>query len=228
MKKIIFALALLATSSFAFSQEKALVHVNGEHTIMVTPDEAEVNFTVQTDDKNLQEAKRINDAIMAKAIAYLKSQKIAEKDIRTTRVSLNPYNKYEKEKSIPMFRASQSVSFQVSDLDKIAVLLSGLVEQGVNNIQNVEFKSSRMDQLQNEARAKAVTDARQKAAILAEAAGSRLGAAFTIHDNTVSNNQPRPMAMYKMEASMADSESPIANGEIEVTSRVNISFLLEN
>lgn len=228
MKKIFLALALITSVSLAYSQEKPLVHVNGEHTIMVTPDEAEVNFTVLTNHKNLQEAKKINDAIMAKAIAYLKSQKIAEKDIRTTRVSLNPYNEYEKEKLVPMFRASQSVSFQVTDLDKIAVLLSGLVDQGVNNIQNVEFKSSRMPQLQNEARSKAVADARQKAAILAEAAGVKLGAPFVIHDNTVSNTNPRPMAMYKLEASMADSESPIANGEIEVTSRVNISFLLAN
>lgn len=227
MKKIFLVLALIASTSFAFSQEKPLVHVNGEHTIMVTPDEAEVNFTVLTNHKNLQEAKKINDAIMSKVIAYLRSQKIAEKDIRTTRVSLNPYNEYEKDKPVPMFRASQSVSFQVTDLDKLAVLLSGLVEQGVNNIQNVEFKSSRIAQLQNEARSKAVADARQKAGILAEAAGLTLGAAYTIHDNTSSNN-PRPMAMYKMEASMADSESAIANGEIEVTSRVNISFLLGN
>jgi len=231
VKKGLLALIFLTTVSAAIAQEKALVHVNGEHIVHVEPDEAEINFMVTTNHKNLQAAKNENDAVVSKAIAYLKKQQgIAEKDIRTTRVNVNPYNEYVKDgKPIPMFRAQQSIQLKLTELDKLAGLLSGLVELGVNNIQNVEFKSSRIEQIQNDARAQAMLDAKQKATILAEALGQSIQQAYTIHDNTSSNNGPRPMmAMYKSAEMSADSmQEPIATGEIEVAARVSVSFLLK-
>src|SRR5690606_25499108 len=127
MKKILAVLIIIATASIAFAQEKSLVNVNGEHIIKVQPDEAEVNFMISTNHKNLQEAKRSNDAIVSKAISYLKKQQISEKDIRTTRVNINPYNEYVKDKKpSPLFSAQQSITFKLRDLDKLAGLLSGL------------------------------------------------------------------------------------------------------
>jgi len=230
MKKVILMLAMMSTLSFAFAQEKALVNVNGEHIIKVQPDEAEVNFMISTKHKDLQEAKKINDAIVSKAISYLKKQGVPEKDILTTRVNLNPYNEYVKDdKPIPMFNAQQAITFKLKDLDKLAGLLSGLVDQGVNNIQNVEFKSSKIGEIQNEARAKAMLDAKEKATILAQALGQTVGTAYSIQDNTSNNNgSPRPMmAMYKS-AEMADSsQAPIATGEIEVRANVSVGLLLK-
>jgi len=228
MKKIFAILLMIATIPVAFAQERSLVNVTGEHKIMVEPDEAEVNFMISTNHKNLQDAKKTNDAIASKAISYLKRQNISEKDIRTTRVNVNPYDEYVKDqKSIPMFRAQQSINVKLKDLDKLASLLSGLVDLGVNNIQNVEFKSSKIEEIQNTARAQAMLNAKQKATILAQALGQSIGAAYSVNDNTSNNNgSPRPMAMYK--AAMADStQEPIATGEIEVIANVTVGFLLK-
>lgn len=231
MKRLILILTMMTTASFAFSQERPLplVSVNGEHIINVQPDEAEVNFMISNKNKNLQEVKKENDAIVSKAIAYLKKQGISEKDIRTTRLSLNPYDEYVKDKApIPMFSAQQAITFKLRDLDKLADLTSGLVELGVNNIQNIEFKSSKMEEIQNEARAKAMLDAKQKATILAQALGQSIGAAYNIQDNTSSNSgSPRPMmAMYKS-ASADSAQESIATGDIEIIARVSVSFLLK-
>lgn len=230
MKKIVLMLALLAAVSFSFAQEKSLVNVNGEHIVKVQPDEAEVRFMVSTKLVNMQEAKKTNDKIVSQAISYLKKQGIPEKDILTTRITLNPYNEYVKdEKPIQKYNAQQAITFKVTDLDKLPTLMSGLVALEVNNIESVEFKASNIEEIQNAARAKAMLDAKQKASILAQALGQSVGAAYTIHDNTSSNNgSPRPMmAMYKS-ADMAESaESSIATGEIEVIARVSVGFLLK-
>lgn len=230
MKKVILMLTMMSTLSLAYAQEKPLVNVNGEHIIKVQPDEADVNFMISTKHKNLQNAKKENDAIVSKAISYLKKQGLSEKDIRTTRVNLNPYSEYVKDKDpIPMFNAEQAITFKLRDLDKLAVLISGLVDLGVNNIQNVEFKSSKIEEIQNEARAKAMLDAKQKATILAQALEQSIGAAYSIQDNTSSNNgSPRPMmAMYKSVSMDNSEQEPIATGEIEVIARVSVGFLLK-
>src|SRR5690606_15283435 len=104
MKKIFLIFTMIAMVSFVSAQERALVNVNGEHIIMVKPDQAEVNFMVSTKHKNLQQAKKENDETIAKAIKYLKREKINDKDILTTRVNVTPYNEYVKdEKPIQMF-----------------------------------------------------------------------------------------------------------------------------
>ena len=232
MKRILITLTIIAmvTSSFAQVKPIPLINVNGEHIIKVEPDGATVNFMIITTDKDLQSTKRENDVLVSKAIVFLKSQSIADKDLRTTRVDLQPYTEYVKdEKPIQMFRAQQSLTFKVRDLDQLTDLLSGLVNLGVNNIQSVQFTSSRLNELQNEARAGAMVDAKRKAIILAKAVGQKVGDAFTITDNTsTSGNYPR--ALYSMAYKAADMENggqaPIASGEIEITANVQVSFLL--
>lgn len=233
MKRILITLTLIAMTVSTFAQEKPtpLVNVNGEHIIKVEPDGANVNFMIITTNKDLQTAKRENDALVSKAIVFLKKQNIADKDIQTTRVDLQPYNEYVKdEKPIPMFRAQQSLTFKVKDLNKLTDLLTGLVDLGVNNIQNVQFTSSKLEELQSEARAKAMLDAKRKATILAEAIGQKVGNAFTINDNTSSNGY-YPRVQYAMAYKSADmmesgGQAPIASGEIEITANVQVSFLL--
>src|SRR5699024_10091660 len=99
---------------------------------------------------------------------------------------------------------------------------------GVNNIQNIEFKTSKLEELQNDARVKAMLDAKKKASILAESVGQSIGTVYTIHDNTSSQiGSSRPVMMaYKAEAA-SSSQDPIATGEIEVIARVSASFLLK-
>src|SRR5690606_30471182 len=106
--------------------------------------------------KDPQEAQRTNEAIVAKALAYLKEQGLPSNEVRTTRISLYPYTEYVNDKERRnLYMAQQSVTFKLTDLDKLAGILSGLVEQGVNNIQNVEFKVSNIKELRAEARVKA-------------------------------------------------------------------------
>lgn len=232
LKKILITLSLImvAIGAFAQGKQQSLVNVSGEHSIKVEPDGATVNIMISTENLDLETAKNGNDNIVSTAISFLKKQKIEDKDIRTTHVNLQPYNEYVKDKKpIQMFRAQQSITFKVKDLAKLPDLLSELVKLKVNNIQSVHFTSTKMKALQNEARTEAMLDAKRKATLLADAVNLKIGSAFTIHDNTSSDNFP-PNSVYRSyEAAdmLSNKQAPIAEGEIEITASVQVSFLLK-
>ncbi len=232
MKRIVITLAFITLLTSAFAQEKQqpLIHVSGEHIIKVEPDGATVNIMVSTENLNLKDAKQENDRIIAQTISFLKKERIADKDMRTTRVSLQPYKEYLKDrKPVQMFRAQQSLTILVKDLTKLPDLLSGLVDIEVNNIQSVQFTSTRMETLQDEARKGAMLDAKRKATLLAAAVGQKIFDAYTINDfTTLSNQQPRVLNMaYKsLGAMVEDEQAPIAEGELEITATVQVSFSL--
>lgn len=232
MKKIFITLTFIALITSAFSQEnqQSLVNVSGEHSIKVEPDGATVNIMISTENLDLQTAKNKNDKIVSKAISFLKKEQVEDKDMRTTHVNIQPYNEYVKDKKpTQMFRAQQSITFKVKNLANLPDLLSGLVELEVNNIQSVQFTSSKVKALQDEARTQAMLDAKRKAIILAEAINQKIGGAFAIHDNTSSgNNPPSPVyRSYKAADMLSNEQAPIAEGEIEITASVQVSFLLK-
>src|SRR5690606_41235651 len=108
----------------------------------VEPDEADVNFATVTERERLQERKETNDALGAEAIPYLKKESVPANDIKATRLNVSPYKEYIRDKDpVPMFRAQQSINVKITDLERLTNLISGLADLGVNNIQNIEFKT---------------------------------------------------------------------------------------
>jgi hypothetical protein len=107
--------------------------------------------------------------------------------------------------------------------------MEGLDNEGINRIDNVEFKSSKMKELQSDARKLAVKDAKAKAEDFVSVLGQKVGKALLISDNSQSYvSQPR---MYAMKSSMVMDESvpreTLAIGEIEIKANVSVSFILE-
>jgi uncharacterized protein YggE len=157
----------------------------------------------------------------------IKKSNIAKEDYQTQRVSLNPNYDYEKKKH--NYIATQSVQILLKDLAIYDALMEGLVNEGINRIDNVEFKSSKMNQLQSDARKLAMKDAKVKAEDFVSVLGQKVGKAILISDNSQSYTpQPRMYAMKTM--AMDGTEAPretLAVGEIEITTNVSVSFMLE-
>src|SRR5580658_5332303 len=82
---------LLAGPAWAETLPPA-ISVTGEATVSVPPDLAEVEAGVTSDARTAHEASETNNATMSKLLAALKAAGIAEKDIQTSRLSLQPQN----------------------------------------------------------------------------------------------------------------------------------------
>lgn len=229
MKKALLILAVLFMT-ISYSQEQKQIpsiNVSGEGKVKVAPDQASISISIETKGSKADDVKQQNDKKMDAILKFIKNSNIAKEDYQTQRVSLNPNYDYEKKKY--SYIATQTLQILLKDLSKYDVLMEGLVDQGINRIDNVEFKSSKMKELQSDARKLAVKDAKAKAEDFVSVLGQKVGKALLISDNSQSYvSQPR---MYAMKSSMVMDESipkeTLAIGEIEIMANVSVSFILE-
>jgi uncharacterized protein YggE len=228
MKKALLLLTLLfMTLSYAQEiKQVPQISVAGEGKVKVVPDQATITATVQTKGNNAKDIKKENDQQMEAVLKIIKKMNLAPADYRTQRVSLNPIFDYEKKKTT--YNAIQTVEILLRDLSQYDALMEGLVEEGINRIDNVVFQSSKLAQHQSEARKLAIKDAKLKAEDYVSVLGQKVGKAMTISDNS-QNYQPQTVYAMKtmaMDESAATRET-LAAGEITITANVSVSFILE-
>ena len=229
MKKALLILSVLFIS-MSYGQEVKQVpqiNVSGEGKVKVIPDQATIAVTVETKGNNAKDVKKQNDEKIEAVLKFIKKMNLAPADYKTQRVSLNPQYDYEKKKH--SYNATQTIEILLRDLSKYDELMEGLVDQGINRIDNVTFQSSKLAQYQSEARKLAMKEAKLKAEDYVSVLGQKVGRAMTISDNS-QTYYPQPMyaAMKTMERSDADApRETLAVGEINITANVNVSFILE-
>ncbi len=218
------AAALLATPAPAQTTPPAMISVTGEATISVPPDLAQIDGGVSSDAKTAREASDANNAAMGKVLLALKAAGIEEKDVQTSRLSLQPQYAPNRPGPSPVvgYRASNHVTVRVRDVTKIAGMIDTLVGAGANEIGGINFMVSQSSKLLDEAREKAVADARRKAEIFARAAGVTLGAPLSISEE----GSPGPTPFRKMAGGMAAS-APVAQGEETLSVTVSVSWAIK-
>lgn len=226
---VLILTAFFALSTQAQVQEQKLVpqiSVTGEGKIKVTPDQAVISVGFQNSGKEAKEVKTLNDEVVDKVIKFLKKSGIPTTDYKTNTVSLNKIYDYEKKKY--SFQANQTLSITLKDLSKYDDIMMGLNDAGVNTINGVEFKSSKIEDYERDARKKAVLNAKQKAQDYVSVLGQKIGKALLITDNTQSYT-PQPMYKVNMMAMAEDagSRETLAVGEIEINVFVSVTFALE-
>ena len=216
--------ALLTAPALAQVIPPAAISVTGEATVSVPPDLAEINGGVTSEAKTAREASEANNAAMGKVLQALKGAGIEEKDIQTARLSLQPQSAPNRSgpSAIAGYRASNRVTIRVRDVTKVASVIDTLVGAGANEIGGINFVVSQASKLLDEARERAVADARRKAEIYAKAAGVTLGAPLSISEE--GNSAPAPYR--RMAAGMAVS-APVAQGEETLQVTVSVSWAIK-
>lgn len=228
MKKVIliFALIFLANSYAQEQKQVPMINVSGEGKVKVAPDQASISISIETKGIKAVDVKQENDKKMDAILKFVKKLNIAPEDFQTQRISLNPNYDYEKKKY--SYIATQTLQILLKDLSKYDALMEGLVNEGINRIDNVEFKSSKIFQLQSDARKLAMKDAKSKAEDFVSVLNQKVGKAILISDNSqIYISQPR---MYAMKATFDAESAPretLAIGEIEITANVSVSFVLD-
>jgi uncharacterized protein YggE len=219
------AITLLATPALAQVIPPATVSVTGEATVSVPPDLAQVDGGVSSDAKTAREAFEANNAAMGKVLLALKGAGIEEKDIQTSRLSLQPQTSSSKTSGPPTivgYRASNRVTIRLRDVTKVANVIDTLVGAGANDIGGIGFSVSNASKLLDEARERAIADARRKAEIYAKAAGVTLGAPSSISEES----SPGPIPYRRMAAGMPVS-APVAQGEETLQVTVSVSWAIK-
>ena len=229
--KTIALILLTFTTMLTKAQETQkfipMINVSGEGKVNVTPDQACIQVSIETKGKIAADIKKINDQKMEAVLNSIKKLNIDPKDFQTKRVTLNPQYDYETKKH--SYNASQGIQILLKDLSKYDALMEAMVNAGVNQINSVEFKSSKLAIFQSEARKLAMKEAKLKAEDYVQVLGQKIGKAITISDN-VQAYYPQPIYAQMKSSDMESDSAPrqtLAVGEIVITANVSVSFMLE-
>jgi len=215
---------LLAAPALAQTELPPAISVTGEANVSVPPDQARIDGGVTSDAKTAREASDANNAAMGKVLQALKGAGIEEKDYQTSRLSLQPQYAPNRAGPSPItgYRASNRVTVRIRDVTKVANVIDVLVGAGANDIGGINFMVSQASKLLDEAREKAIADARRKAEIYAKAAGVALGEPLSISEE----GAPTPVFRGKMASTMA-AGAPVAQGEETLSVSVNVSWAIK-
>lgn len=191
------------------------------------PDVAVISAGVVSQAADAAGAMRENAQRMAGVITALKKAGVAERDIATSTINLNPQYRYGENVPpvITGYQATNLVTIRFRDVAKSGVILDALVAQGANQINGPSLQIDKPEAAEDEARLDAIRTARARAELYAGAAGLRVKRILTISEAGDYAPPPVPFAMMRSKAEVADTS--IQPGEQAVSVTVTVSFELE-
>ncbi len=205
-----------------------IVTVAGLGEVKVKPDMASISTGVTTDGPTARAALARNSTAMEAVLKALKDAGVAEDDIQTSNFSVQPvYGAMQPGQTsaprIVSYQVSNQVSARIRELKKLGATLDALVQAGSNQVSGISFDLNDPAAATNEARKKAIADARAKAELYAGAADASVGAVMQISEVSVTPMMP---VSYRMAEMSAAASVPIAAGQSTLSASVTVTFEL--
>lgn len=205
--------------------------ISGSGIIYAKADIANINIGLKTGvKKTAVEATKESTNKINNIIEELKKLKIEEKDIKTSDYNLNPIHNWTEEKGQELigYEVTQTLTLKIRDLNKIGEVIAKTTEQGANQIGNIAFTIDDEFALKNQARELAIKKAKEKAQLIANQSGIKLGAIKNVTENFEPNVYPM-YANVKMDTMMSEASESLASpdiqsGQNEIKVDVTISY----
>lgn len=219
------------------------ITVTGNGEVFVAPDVAKFTFTVEKDAKTMSDAQKSVTEQGNALIAQLKDAGIEEKDIKTE--GFNAYPKYENQNTSsfmgscvpgycpPMntkpvivgYTVSHTYSVKVKNLEKSGDIAKLITDANISSLSGPDFTIDDQNKINNDARDKAITDAKEQAEILADQLDVHLGK--IVDFQVINSGMIAPYAMRAMAGSdMVEKASAptIEPGQTNVKIQVQITY----
>ena len=241
--------AQLPAASPVLAPEETLLVVSGEGQSRRVPDVAVFSAGVVTQGKTGGDALSANATRMDEVVKALKRSGIAERDIQTSAISLQPqYSNPEQEAQIRArmtrepyvaptqpqapriigYEARNNVQVRVRKLGEMGRIIDALVQAGANQVDGPSFTLDEPKAALDEARTEAVREARSRAELYARAAGLRISRILSISEG--GGYYPQPIIVTGRMAGAPPAPppppSPVAPGELMLGATVSIQFAL--
>jgi len=204
--------------------------VQGTSELSFDPDQAEVWIGISIIKDTAAEAQSESNKVINKIIDGLRSKGIQDNDIETERLSLYEERTWKNQESkVIGWRATQTLKVKTIDLGKVGTIVDIAVNNGANQINNINFglTEAKEQEYKQQALAEATKSAKQKAETIASSLGAKLGKIKTVSE---SNFNYRPM-IYAMEAKatsdMVEEAAQIMPSDVTVTANVNIVYYIK-
>ncbi len=197
--------------------------------VKAVPDIAIISAGVVTQAADAASAMTANATKMKAAVAALKATGVADKDIQSQSISLQPQYRYVANKPpvITGYQASNQITIRFRDIGKAGSVLDALVKQGINQIEGPALTIDKPEVAMDEARVKAMTALRARADVYARSLGMSVKRIVAISEASRGFDGPQPMMMRSnMAMTEQAADTQIAPGEQAISVTVNAVFEL--
>jgi uncharacterized protein YggE len=193
------------------------------------PDLAIISAGVQTRSATASGAIQQAATRMARVRKALTDAGVADRDIQTSTISLNPEYTYANNQPPKLngYTASNQLSVRFRDIANAGKILDALVSQGANTINGPTLTIDKPESALDEARARAVTAGRARAELYARSLGMRIVRLVSVSENSSSFPMPPPMPMYARAEVAQAADSKIDPGEQKLQVNVAMTFELQ-
>ena len=233
----LLALAAIPAAAASAQQTDGIQAVNGTRLDVIAsgevnrvPDIARISAGVVTTAPTATGALEENARRMTAVRAALRRAGIADRDIQTSAMNLFPDYRHDERGGTPTligYRAHNEVSVRFRDISNAGKILDALVAQGANQINGPMLSIDKPEAALDEARTKALSNARARAELYARALGKRVGRILAISEGAMGGRYPVPMMRGEaIQVTGADATS-IVPGEQTLTVNLAVSFELE-
>lgn len=205
------------------------IAVSGTGRIVLSPDTADLRLGVSSTAKTVKAARSAAATSMTAVIASLKKLGIAEADIQTTTLSLQPVYDYSYNTSPPRltgYQLSNAVAVTMRDLGRLGDAIDDALAAGATSLDGVSFRVADQTAAEQQARQAAMDQAKAKATTLAGAAGVSIAGVASISETVAPIPYPVYYGYNAAGAPGKDVQTPVAPGSTEISVTVSVVYLI--
>lgn len=217
------------------------ISVSGEAVVKVAPDEVVITLGVESYHARLSAAKRENDARVERVLRLAQGFDIEPKHIQTDFISIEPhYHDGLWREKMEGYFVRKSIVVTLRDLSQFDRFLTEVIDQGVNYIHGIEFRTTELRDFRDQARALAVRAAREKAEAMAGELGIMIGDPQSIREESIGwwsgygaswwgyrGGGLSQNVLQNLGEGPGELTGTIAPGQIAIRGRVSVTFYLQ-
>ena len=203
------------------------ISVTAEGEASVAPDLAVVSLAVTGHGKDLAPTR--DDVVVRSSVvlATLRELGVPDTDLQAPDVAIHPEYDYRRGQRLIGYRVTRQISAKVRDLTRLGEVLDGIVGAGANEVHGAQMSASDPSSAEHQALEKAVAAAQAKAAVLASAAGVKLGAVIRIDEEPEMGVGPMPRDRAMVAVAESAEATEVAAGDLTVTRRIRAWFAID-
>lgn len=222
------------------SSKNPPITIQGTGSVSAQPDQSTVSFTVNKTANTLQDAQNQANTFTNKIVADLQKIGIAKQDIQTSNYNSSPnysdnggpmmqsaiYPRPPAPSGVSGFTVSEDVEITIHDISKANGVIDTITKDGAEDVSgpDLTFSDAKQQDLENQARTKAIENAKEKAQSMADAAGIHLGKLVKIQEDNQNYPIFRPLMMNAAGTTAKSVPTQINPGQNTVTSSVTLSY----
>lgn len=236
MRPLLIALALGGAAVPAIAAAQPVVaqtlagtrlDISATGEVSRVPDIAVISTGVVTRAASASDALAQNAARLDRVRAGLKRAGVADRDVQTSSVSLNPDYVYADRQppQLTGYQASNQLTVRFRDIRNTGRILDALVAEGANQISGPSLTIDRPEAALDEARTKALAVGRARAELYARSLGMRVVRLVGVSEGARFDNPVPVVAMARRAES--DASTAIVPGEQQLSVTLQMSFELQ-